>query len=130
MVYIRLLPLKMVIRLYVPHWCLGSADQDQEEAFGDRCLGQIIVGNLMLALPCHTIDDRNVVRFGVASHTSTEPAGQPHQVGVVQSLVRSSERPPPHAETTRAMPHPEVSVQNDAVHAIVAAAQQFVVQFA
>jgi hypothetical protein len=35
-------------------------------SFGDRFLGEIIVGDVMLTLPCRTIDDRNVVRFGVA----------------------------------------------------------------
>src|SRR3984893_2455736 len=129
-VHIRLLPLKVVIRLDVPHRCLGATDQDQKQTFDDRCLGQIIVGDVMLTLPCHTLDDRNVVRLGVASHASTEPAGQPHQVSVVQRVVRSGERPPPHAETARTMPHPEVRVQNDAVHTIVAAAQQFLVELA
>lgn len=129
-VHVRRLPLKVIIRLYVPHRCLGSTGQDQKQTFGDRRLGQIIVGDVMLALPCRTIDDRNAVRFGVASNTSTEPAGQPHQMGIVQRLVRSGERPPPHAETARAMPHPEIRVQNDAVYAIVAATQQFLVELA
>ena len=84
----------------------------------------------MLALPRHAVDDRNVVRFGIASNAPAEPAGQPHQMGIVQGFVRSGERPPPHAETTRTKPHTEVGVQNNAVHAIVAATQQFLVELA
>jgi hypothetical protein len=69
------------------------------------------------------------VRFGVA-WPSTEPAGQPHQVSVVQRVLRSCERPPPHGESAGAVPHPKVSVQNDAVHTLVAAVQQILVELA
>src|SRR6266436_8206957 len=84
----------------------------------------------MLALPCRTVDDRNVVRFGIASHASAEPAGQPHQMRIVQGFVRSRERPPPHTETAGTMPHAEIGIQNNAIHAIVVAAQQVVIEVA
>src|SRR5271163_4702359 len=81
---IGFLPLKVIIRPDVPHRRLGATDQDQKQAFGDRRLGQIVIGHVMLALPCHTVDDRNVVRLGIASQAPAESAGQPHQMGIVQ----------------------------------------------
>src|SRR5271157_2647800 len=84
----------------------------------------------MLALPRRAIDDRNAVRLGVASRAPAEPAGQTHQMGVIQGFVRSRQRSPPHAETARTMPRPEIAIQNDAIHAIVAAVKQLSIEFA
>ena len=36
--------------------------------------------------------------FGITANTTAEPAGQPHQVGVFERLIRSGQRPPPHTE--------------------------------
>src|SRR5450755_2555585 len=129
-VHIGLLPRKVIIRLYVPYRCLGSTDQDQEQSFGDRCLCQMRIGHVMLALPCDAVDDWNVVRSGIAAHSPAEPAGQPHQMGIVQGFVRSRERPPPHTEATGTISHAEIGVQNDAIHAIIAAAQQLLIEHA
>src|SRR5215469_13218305 len=68
--------------------------------------------------------------FGVSTHATAEPAGQPHQVSVFERLIRSSQRPPPHPEPARIMAHAEIGVQNDAVDAIVAAAQQIAIKSA
>ena len=72
---IRRPPLKVIIRPCVPHRGLGPADQHQKPTFSDGCLGQIIVGYVVLALPCPAVDNRNVVRLGIASCASAEPAG-------------------------------------------------------
>ena len=93
-------------------------------------LAQIFFGKLVLALPRRTVDHRNVVRFGITANATAEPAGQPHQVGIFERLVRSGQRPPPHPEPTGTMAHAEVGVQNDAIDAIVAAAQQILIQSA
>ena len=55
----------------------------------------------MLALPCRTVDHWNVVRLGIAAHAPAEPASQPHQMGIIEGLVRSGERPPPNAKSAR-----------------------------
>src|SRR5208282_227353 len=112
---VRLLFLEVIICPDVPHRCLGSADQDQKQAFGDRCLGQIFISHVMLALPGRTVDDRNVVRLGIAPHTPAEPTSQPHQMSIVQSFVRSSECTPPNAETAGTMRHPEIRIQDNAI---------------
>jgi hypothetical protein len=49
---------------------------------------------------------------------------------IVQGFVRSRQRPPPHTEAAGTMSHAEVGVQNDAIHAIIAAAQQLLVEHA
>jgi len=82
-IHIGLLPLKVIIRSGVPYRGLGSSDQDQKQTLGDRCLGQIPTGHVMLALSGHTVDDRNVMRFGIAPHAPAEPAGQLHQMNVL-----------------------------------------------
>jgi hypothetical protein len=108
----------------------GATDQDQKQPFGDRRLGQIFFANLVLALAARTVDQRNVVRLGIAANATAETAGQAHQVGIVERLVRAGQRPPPHPETTGIMPHSEKGVQYDAIDAIVAAAQQILVESA
>src|SRR5215472_8540043 len=70
------------------------------------------------------------VTFGLATHATAEPAGQPHQVGVFERLIRSRQRPPPHPEPARIMAHAEIGVQNDPVDAIVTAAQQIAIESA
>src|ERR1700731_3202101 len=60
----------------------------------------------------------------------SEPAGQPHQVGVFEHLIRSGQRAPPHPEPARIMAHPEIRVQDNAIDAIVAAAQQILIESA
>jgi hypothetical protein len=62
------------------------------------------------------------VRLGVTANPTTEAAGHPHQIGVGQRLVGPGQRPSPHAEAAGIMPHPEIAVEDDAIHAIVAAA--------
>ena len=66
--------------------------------------------------------------LGVTAHAAVEPAGRPHRVSVLQRLVGPGQRPPPHAEPARIMPHPEIRVENDAIYAIVAVAQQILVE--
>src|SRR6476646_7207857 len=84
----------------------------------------------MLALPDRTVDHGNAVRLGITANATAEPAGQPHQVGVFERVVRSSQRPPPDTEPSGTMPHAEVRIQNDAIDAIVATAQQILIESA
>src|ERR1700758_5860068 len=68
-------------------------------------------GKLVLALPDRTVDHGNAMGFGVSTHATAEPAGQPHQVSVVERLIRSGQRPPPHPEPARIMAHAAIGVQ-------------------
>src|SRR6266446_934464 len=67
---------------------------------------------------------------GITAKATAEPAGQPHQVGVFERLIRSGQRAPPHPEPARIMAHPEIRVQDNAIDAIVAAAQQILIESA
>src|SRR3954464_1066817 len=71
---------------------------------------EIFFGKLMLALPCRTVDHGDAVCLGITANATAEPAGQPHKVGVLERLVRSGQRPPPHPEPARTMAHAEVRV--------------------
>ena len=68
--------------------------------------------------------------FRITTNATAEPAGQPHQVGVFERLIRAGQRPPPHTEPARVMAHAEVRVQNNAIDAIVATAQQILIESA
>src|SRR6202022_50104 len=71
-----------------------------------------------------------LARFRITANATAEPAGQPHQVGVFERLIRSGQRPPPHTEPAWIMAHAEVGVQNNAIDAIVATAQQILIESA
>lgn len=88
-VHVRLLLLQVIIRPDVPHRRLRPPDQDQKQALGNRCLGQIVTGQVMLAFPRCTVDDRNAERLGVASRAPAEPAGRPHYIRWASSKVSS-----------------------------------------
>src|ERR1700757_2585163 len=85
----RLFSFDVVLYVDIPHRRLGSANQDQKQALGDRRLGQIFFGKLVLPLPSETVDYGNVVGFGVPAKATAKPAAQPHQVGVLERLIRS-----------------------------------------
>src|SRR5215831_7720353 len=112
----------------IPHRRFCATDQHEKQAVRDLGVGEILFGQLVLTLSCRTVDYGNALRLGVTAHATAEPAGQTHQVGVLERLVRSRQRPPPHTEAAGIMPHREKSVENDAVDAIVAAAQQILVE--
>ena len=70
------------------------------------------------------------MRFGITANTAAEPAGQPHQVSVFERLIGARQRPPPYTEPARIMAHAEVCVEHNAIDAIVAAAQQILIESA
>jgi hypothetical protein len=83
------------------------------------------MAEVLLALSRRTVDDRNVVRFGVATNAPAKTAGQPHHMRIVQGGVRPGQLLPlPQAEAAGVMSHPEIRVQHDAINAVIAAAQE------
>ena len=124
----RLFTLDVVLGVHIPHRRLGSSNQHQKQALGDRRLGEIFFGQVVFALPCRTVDYRNAVRLGIAANATAEAAGHPHQIGVLQRRVGPGQRLPPDAEPAGTMPHPEIGVQHDAIDAVVAAAQQILIE--
>jgi hypothetical protein len=79
----------------------------------------------MLSLTGLAIDHRNAVRLRRRTHPAGEPAGEPHQVRVIQPLITIAVlTPPPRPEATRRMPQREIRVEDDPVHAVIAARQQ------
>jgi hypothetical protein len=79
----------------------------------------------MLSLFCAALKNGNAVRFCVSVHTAAEPPGHAHQVVVVQFVIGIVMEPaPPRAEPTSRIAQRAVSIQNYAIHAVVAAVQQ------
>src|ERR1700730_8615489 len=66
----RLLSFDVVLRADIPHRRLRPTDQDQKQALGDPCLGQIFFRKVVLALPCRTVDHGNVVGFGITANAT------------------------------------------------------------
>jgi hypothetical protein len=65
------------------------------------------------------------VGFRVSVDTPAEPAGHAHQVVVVQFVIGTVMEPaPPRAEPTSRIAQRAVSIQHDAIYAVVAAVQQ------
>jgi hypothetical protein len=90
--------------------------------------GQVLLGNVMLALTPTTIYDGNLVSFGEATDSTAEPTGHPHQMGVVQLLVGAvHQTPPPLTEATSRVAQRVVGVQNDSIDTVKAPLQQVAV---
>src|SRR6516165_8654117 len=83
----------------------------------------------MLALSGPTIHHRNALRFRIPANAPAESTRQA-QVCVVQRFIGSRQGSPPATETAGIMPHPEISIQHDSVHAVIAPGQQILVAFA
>jgi hypothetical protein len=64
---------------------------------------------------------------GVGTQAAAETAGQAHQIGVVQRLVRAGQLAPPEAEAAGNVAHREIGIQHDAVNAVVTAAQEVMI---
>src|SRR6185437_6164318 len=79
----RLLFLDVVIGCDIPHRRLCPADQDEKQSLGDGGPGEIVFCDVVLALARRTVDNRNVIRLGIASNAPTKTASQPHHVSVV-----------------------------------------------
>ena len=109
---------------HLPHRRRRPRHQDQEHADPDGVVAQIVLCDPMLAFPRGAVDHRHAVRTGPAAHPPGEPAGQPHQVRVVQRVVAvGMPAAPPDPEPARVVTQ-RVRVQHDPVHTVVAAAQR------
>jgi hypothetical protein len=109
----------------LPHRRRRPSHQDQKHAPADvRVLGQILLGDPMLALPGLAIDHRNPVRLRGRAQSAGKPPREPHQMRVVQPLIAvAAPTPPPHPEATGRMPHRVIRVHDDPVRAVIAARQ-------
>src|SRR4030095_2211955 len=66
--------------------------------------------------------------FTITTHPTAESSRHPHQVRVVQFLLRSVVQPPPPGpKPARRVAQSKVGVQNDTVHAVVAAIEKIAV---
>src|SRR5207253_7193335 len=67
------------------------------------------------------VDHGNVSGFGESPQTTAEAPRHPHEVGVVEMLIRAIQLLPPSAEATARVAHAKVGVQDKAIHTIVRA---------
>ena len=92
--------------LDVPPWGHRTADENHEQSTADGMLGQIVLGEVMLAVPAAAVDDRDVVCLGEPTYPTTEPTSQTHEVRVVELLLGAThQRPPPQPKTARGITH-------------------------
>jgi len=86
---------------------------------------EVVLGDLVFALAALALDHRDSLRPGEPPHPAREPAGHPHQVGVVELFVAALvQPPPPRPEPARRVTQRVVGVEHDPVHAVVAAEQK------
>src|SRR3954468_2452106 len=81
-----------------------AGHQDQEHPAVHGVLGEVLLGDLVLAFPALAVDHRDAVRAGRGPDPAGEPAGHPHQVRVVQLLVVAVQPSPPGAERMSRVP--------------------------
>jgi hypothetical protein len=104
-----------------------AGHQDEEHPAVHGVLGEVLLGDLVLAFPALAVDHRDAVRGGRGPDPAGEPAGHPHQVRVVQLPVVAVQPSPPGAEPARVITQRVVGVEHDPVHAVVAAIEQIAV---
>jgi len=109
--------------LDIPHRCHRPGHQNQEDpGVIHRVLGEILLGDQGLALPRGAVDDRDVAGLGKGTHAPAEAPRHPHQMGVIQLRIRAAHQlSPPVTKTARRVAHDVVGVEDDPVHAVVAA---------
>jgi len=111
--------------LHVPDRGYRPSDQDQEQASLDLVCGQVLLTDVVLVLTSAAVNDRNVVGFGEAAYTATEPTGHAHQMGVVQLFIGSiHQATPPETEAASRVAQRVVRVQDDAIDTVIATVQQ------
>ncbi len=90
--------------------------------------GEIVFGQVVLALSTSAVDDRNSVRLGEPTHSTTEATGHAHEMGVVQLFVRAIHQPPPPlSEAASRVAEPVVRIQDDSVDAVVAPIEEIAI---
>ena len=109
---------------------LGATYQDEKQPLGDLGLGQILLCDVVFTFPHRAVDDRNIVRFRIAANAATEAPRHPHQMSVVQGVIGPGQCLPPDMKSPWRMSHTEVSIQNDPIHAIVAAGEKILIEVA
>src|SRR5437870_4545208 len=85
----------------------------------------MLFGDFMFAFFTAAVDDRYFMSFSIATDPTAESSSHSHQVRVVQFFFRSVvQPPPPRPKAARRVAQSKVGVQNDTVHAVVAAIQK------
>jgi hypothetical protein len=114
----------------LPDRCDRPGDQDQEHPPLHLVGREVLLGDLMLALPARAVDHRDALRPSKATHPSGEAPGHAHQMRVVQLLVVTVQAPPPGPEPAGVVTQRVVGVEHDPVDAVVAAEQKSAVPLA
>jgi hypothetical protein len=68
-------------------------------------LGEVLLGDLVLAFPALAVDHRDAVRAGRGADPAGEPPGHPHRVRVVQLLIVTVQPSPPGPEPAGLWPN-------------------------
>jgi hypothetical protein len=71
---------------------------------GDLVRVQVLLGNAVLALAGLAEDDRHPVGRSPRLDPTRQPTGHPHQMSVIELVIRAVQPPPPHPEPARVVP--------------------------
>src|SRR5215469_14913604 len=125
-----LLPLQVVLAGRFPDGCLSLANQNQKQPRLARMVGQVLFSDLVFPLASLALDHGNASGLGESPQATAEAARPPQEVGVVEMLFRPLELLPPGSEPPAGVTHPKIGVQDNSVHAIIAAFEKVPVTFA
>jgi hypothetical protein len=92
--------------------------------------GEILFGDFMLALSHRAIHNRDLVSLGPGAKATAESPRHTHEMRIIEALIGAVKHAPPTAKAPFADPHWEVRIQDDPIHAIVAALQKILIMLA
>ena len=113
------LPVIEVFNLHHRGW--SPVDEDAKNTLEQRIFGDILLGNVVLAITGLAINQWNLVFLGIGTDATAEATGKAHQVGVVKILIATGQPAPPGAEAAAGLSQDKVCVDTDAIDAIICA---------
>src|ERR1022692_3113951 len=105
-------------------------DDDAENAWPLRHVRTFFLDPFVGTFLARAFDDRNLVLLGPPIHAPTEAPRQTHQMGIIQVVIGAIQEPPPNAKSTRRTAQRKVSIQHDAIDAVVRAIQKLAIVLA
>ena len=86
--------------------------------------GKVFFYQFVFAVVTVAKDEGNVVLCGKSLYPSAEMSGKSHQMGVVEGIIITVKHTPPGAESAAAVQQWIISIDDDAIDAIVSSVEQ------
>src|SRR3989304_6306655 len=105
--------------LHVPNWRRRASHQDQKYASEVGVLWKIFFGDFVFPLSWRTIFQRNLVSLRMCADAAAETTSHPHQMSIVQIIIRTHQLSPPGTEAARTLSHAKVGIEDNSIHTVI-----------